>query len=124
MDSFVELVLDQLRRVPGVTWRRMFGGYGLYAGGLFFAVIWDDRLYLKTAAADEADFRTRGMGPFTYEGGALKSLWEVPADVLEDADELSAWAGRAIAAARAAKLSKAGRAPREPGSGSARRRPR
>jgi len=114
MDSFVELVLDQLRRVQGVTWRKMFGGYGLYAGGLFFAVIWDDRLYLKTAAADEADFRTRGMGPFTYEGGALKSLWEVPADVLEDADELGVWATRAIAASRAARQAKTAKRPAEP----------
>jgi DNA transformation protein len=85
----------------------MFGGYGLYASGLFFAVIWDNRLYLKAAAADEAAFRARGMGPFTYEGGALKSIWEVPADVLEDAEQLGEWARRAVAAARSAKLAKA-----------------
>ncbi len=106
MDSFTELVLDQLRGVPGLTWRRMFGGYGFYAGGLFFAVVWDDRLFLKAAEADRDAFRARGMGPFTYEGGALHSLWEVPAEVLEDADELRDWAQRAVAASRAAKLAK------------------
>ncbi len=106
MDSFTELVLEQLRGVPGLTWRRMFGGYGFYAGGLFFGVVWDDRLFLKTSPSDQAAFRAQGMGPFTYEGGALKSLWEVPADVLEDADELREWALRAVAAARAAKLGK------------------
>lgn len=109
MDSFVELVLDQLRGLPGVTWRRMFGGYGFYAGGLFFAVVWDDRLYLKTDDAGEAAFRERGMGPFTYEGGALKSLYEVPADVLEDADELVEWARRAVTCARSARQAKSGR---------------
>lgn len=103
MDSFTELVLEQLRGVPSLTWRRMFGGCGFYSGGLFFAVVWDDRLFLKTAPAEEASFRARGMGPFTYEGGALKSLWEVPVDVLEDAAELSVWAARALAAARAAR---------------------
>ncbi len=115
MDSFTALVLDQLRGVPGVTWRRLFGGYGLYAGGLFFAAVLNERLYLKTTAADQADFRARGMGPFTYEGGALKTLWEVPAEVLEDAEELSVWARRAIAAARAAKLEKKTRKPRRRG---------
>ena len=109
MDSFVELVLDQLRGLPGVTWRRMFGGYGFYSAGLFFAVVWDDRLYFKTDEAGEAAYRARGMGPFTYEGGALKSLFEVPADVLEDGEQLSEWARAAVAAARAAKLRKSAR---------------
>ncbi len=115
MDSFTELVLDQLRGVPAVTWRKMFGGYGFYSGGLFFGVIWDDRLFLKTQEADRPEYRARGMGPFTYEGGALTSLWEVPAEVLEDAEELAAWARRALAAARAAKLAKSGRLPRSRG---------
>ncbi len=111
MDSFTELVLDQLRGVPALTWRRMFGGCGFYSGGLFFAVVWDDRLFLKAGEEDRAAFRARGMGPFTYEGGALHSLWEVPAEVLEDADELRAWATRAVAASRAAKLTKSSRKP-------------
>ncbi len=106
MDSFLELVLDQLRGMPAVTWRRMFGGCGLYSGGLFFAAILDDRLFFKTDESGKEAFRQRGSGPFTYEGGALLSLWEVPADVLEDADELTDWARRAVAAARAARLQK------------------
>ncbi len=111
MDSFTELVLDQLRGVPALTWRRMFGGYGFYSGGLFFAVVWDDRLFLKAGEADREAFRARGMGPFTYEGGALHSLWETPAEVLEDADELRAWALRAVAASRAARVAKSSRKP-------------
>jgi DNA transformation protein and related proteins len=103
MDSFTEMVLDQLSRVRAVTVRPMFGGFGFHSAGLFFGVVWDGRLYLKTAEADRPAYEERGMGPFTYEGGALKSLWEVPADVLEDADELAVWAGRAITAAQAAK---------------------
>src|SRR5512138_3406205 len=107
MDSFVELLLDQLRAVPGVTWRRMFGGWGFYADGFFFAISFDSRFYLKTAEEDRAAFRARGMGPFTYgenDEADLTSFWEVPADVLEDADELTAWARRAVAAARALRL--------------------
>lgn len=115
MDSFAELVLDQLRGLPGVTWRRMFGGWGFYSAGLFFAAIMDDRLYFKTDEAGRDTFRQRGSGPFTYEGGALHSLWEVPADVLEDADELAKWAARAVAAASTARSEKSRKAPRKPG---------
>jgi DNA transformation protein and related proteins len=103
MDSFTQMVLDQLSRGRSVTARPMFGGFGFHSAGLFFGVVWDGRLYLKTTEADRPAYEERGMGPFTYEGGALKSLWEVPADVLEDADELAVWAGRAIGAAQAAR---------------------
>jgi DNA transformation protein and related proteins len=112
MDSFAELVRDQLRRVPALRTRRMFGGSGFYSGAVFFGMVYDGRIYFKTGESERTGYTARGSsGPFTYEGGALISLWEVPTDVLEDADELEAWAYRAIAAARVAK--------REP-----RRRPR
>jgi DNA transformation protein and related proteins len=109
MDSFTELVQDQLRHVPGLRARRMFGGWGFYAGAFFFGVVFDGRLYFKTGEAERSGYAARGMGPFTYEGGALKSLWEVPPDVLEDPAELEAWAARAIAAAREAKQAAAPR---------------
>ena len=108
MDSFVELVLDQLRQVPAVTWRRMFGGWGFYSGGIFFAIVGGGRLYFKTDEGDREAFRSRGMGPFVYgEDQGLVSYWEVPPDVLEDPDELARWANRAIDAARAARLARA-----------------
>jgi DNA transformation protein and related proteins len=82
----------------------MFGGCGFYSGAAFFGVVYDGRLYFKTGEPERAVYAARGSsGPFAYEGGALTSLWEVPTDVLEDADELEAWAARAIAAARVAK---------------------
>jgi DNA transformation protein and related proteins len=97
-------VRDQLRRVPSLGTRRMFGGCGFYSGAAFFGVVYDGRLYFKTGEPERAVYAARGSsGPFAYEGGALTSLWEVPTDVLEDADELEAWAARAIAAARVAK---------------------
>jgi DNA transformation protein and related proteins len=109
MDSFTELVHDQLRHVPDLAVRRMFGGWGFYSGPFFFAVVFDGRLYFKTGEAERAEYAACGMGPFSYDGGALVSLWELPPDVLEDADALEAWAGRAIAAARAAKQEQAGK---------------
>jgi DNA transformation protein and related proteins len=106
MDSFVELVREQLEGVPDLRLKRMFGGWGVYSGPFFFGVIIDGRLYFKTDDVGSAAFAACGMGPFTYEGGALKSLWEVPPDVLEDPHELREWATRATAAARVAKAAK------------------
>nr|NIP80091.1 transcriptional regulator [Gemmatimonadota bacterium]NIQ54991.1 transcriptional regulator [Gemmatimonadota bacterium]NIU75186.1 transcriptional regulator [Gammaproteobacteria bacterium]NIX45007.1 transcriptional regulator [Gemmatimonadota bacterium]NIY09231.1 transcriptional regulator [Gemmatimonadota bacterium] len=40
-DDYRDFVLDQLRRATpaAVTWRAMFGGIGVYADGLFFALM-------------------------------------------------------------------------------------
>ncbi len=117
MDSFLQLVLEQLREFPGVTWRRLFSGWSLYASGLHFAIVYEGRLYFKTDEAGRAAFEERGMGPFRPgdEGDvALISYWEVPADVLEEPEWLAEWARTAVTAARAAKADRAGRRRRTP----------
>ncbi|HZT23099.1 MAG TPA: TfoX/Sxy family protein [Verrucomicrobiae bacterium] len=109
-DSFKEFVLDQLRALPDVRARAMFGAYGLYQGEYFFAILDEGRLFFKTDAASAKDYTARGMPPFTYtsRGQTLTmSYHEVPPDVLENAPELVAWARRAIqAAAKSRKAAK------------------
>jgi TfoX/Sxy family transcriptional regulator of competence genes len=41
----------------------MFGGVGIYAGNLFFALIADDTVYFKVDAATRPQFEERGMAP-------------------------------------------------------------
>ena len=53
-DGFVDFVLEQLDPLGPIVSKRMFGGVGLYAGDLFFALVSRDVLYLK------ADDDTRG----------------------------------------------------------------
>lgn len=104
--SFRTLVLDQLGRVvPSVRAKGMFGGVGLYAGELFFALIADDVLYLKTDDATRAAFEARGMGPFRPYGpeGPPMHYYQLPEDVLEDAEALRPWVDDAIGVARRAK---------------------
>jgi DNA transformation protein len=104
--TFRSFVLDQLARgVPGVRGRSMFGGVGIYAGELFFALIADDTLYLKVDETTRPDFEARGAGPFhPYgDGGEAMQYFQVPDDILDDAGELQVWAGKAIGAARRAK---------------------
>ena len=43
--SYRDYVLEQLGRVTPVTSKSMFGGVGIYAEGLFFALIAEDRFF-------------------------------------------------------------------------------
>ena len=45
--NFVEFVVDQFDEDCAVTYKRMFGEFGLYSDGKFFALICDDKLFIK-----------------------------------------------------------------------------
>lgn len=95
-DSFKDFVLDQLGELRGVTCRAMFGGYGLYRGGTFFGIIHKGRLYFKTDETTRKDYNERGMKPFRPNAKQrLKTYYEVPVEVIEDAEALGGWAERA-----------------------------
>jgi DNA transformation protein and related proteins len=104
--SFRAFVLDQLgRAVPRVRARSMFGGVGIYAADVFFALIADDAVYLKVDDSNRPDFEARGMGPFRPYGeeGETMGYYELPGDVLEDPEALRPWAEKAISVARRKK---------------------
>jgi len=109
-ESYRTFVLDQLgRAVPRIRARSMFGGVGIYAGELFFALLANDTLYLKVDDSNRPDFEARGMGPFLPFGDERDKMqyYEVPADLLEDPDALRPWAEKAIAVAAKKKSKKA-----------------
>jgi DNA transformation protein len=104
--SFRSFVLEQLARaIPDVHGRAMFGGVGIYSGGLFFALIAEDTLYFKVDETTRPDYETRGMGPFRPLGpaGEVMQYYAVPEDLLEDPQCLRAWAERALAVAKRKK---------------------
>ena len=113
--SFRDFVLDQLRGVRGTTARRMFGGRGIYAGGVMFGLVAADVLYFKADESNRPDYEEHGSAPFTYAGKSRTvalSYWRVPEEVLEDPDELAVWARKACDVAlkrRAAAAAKARR---------------
>jgi DNA transformation protein len=105
-------VLEQLRRVAvGVRARSMFGGVGIYAGELFFALMDDDTLYLKADDSTRVRFEARGMEPFRPAGekGEVMQYYEVPADVLEDVELLAPWVEDAVGVAARARRRRASR---------------
>jgi DNA transformation protein len=79
----------------------MFGGHGLYWNGVFFAILFRGRLYLKVDERSKAAYLAKGMGPFrSNERQTLTSYYEVPPEVLGDQEALHSRAGEAIRAAQ------------------------
>lgn len=101
--SYRTYVLEQLNRaLPAVRARAMFGGVGLYAGNVFFALIANDMLYFRTDESTRAEFESLGMEPFRPfdEHGPVMSYYQLPEEILEDPETLRTWAERAIECAR------------------------
>ena len=106
-ESYRDFVLEQLGRVKPVTAKSMFGGVGIYADGLFFALIAEDRLYFKVNDKTRPAFERMGMEPFRPFGEeSAMGYYEVPADVVEDAVQLVSWMAQAIEVAAEAKQGK------------------
>ena len=104
-DEYLTYVLDQLGCVGCVESRRMFGGAGIYANGLFFALIADDVLYFKVGDSNRSDYEAAGMEafrPFADKPNVM-SYYEVPIEVLENKDRLHEWAQKALQVAAAGK---------------------
>lgn len=101
VDSTVEWLLAELEALGDVEPRAMFGGTALYLEGDVFGIVYDGRVYLKVDEASRAAYVDAGSAPFRPRPTqTLKSYYEVPPHVLEDAETLSRWAARALAAAR------------------------
>ena len=75
--ELVEYIAEQLGGInEDVTYRKMFGEYGLYCGGKFFAVVCDNALFVKPTKAGRA-FLENGGEPVEappYRGAGLYFL--------------------------------------------------
>jgi DNA transformation protein len=100
-------IVEQLAAVPALSTRRMFGGIGLYSSDWFFALIDDDVLFFKVDDANREDYVSRGMPAFTpFPGQSSLGYFQVPAEVIEEAEELTRWARRSIEVAQRAAQKK------------------
>ena len=86
----------------------MFGGVGIYARDLFFALIDDDTLFFKVDETTRVQYDALGMKPFAYGDPPQVSIGysEVPGDILEDVGALAPWVEDAIAVARRKRTAK------------------
>ena len=103
-EGFRAFVLEQLAGLESLQARAMFGGVGLYAGDVFFAILAADVLYLKVDDSNREQYEVEGMPAFQpYPGQpTTMSYYQVPARILEDGDALTSWARASVrVAARA-----------------------
>ena len=104
--ELLDHLTDQLGLLGDARGRPMFGGYGVYLDGLIIGLIAFDSFYLKVDDENRPDFEAAGSSPFSYDTksgtNTISTYWEVPADVLEDSEQLRAWALKSLAVARRA----------------------
>jgi len=100
-DGYRTYIIEQLAALPALSTRRMFGGLGIYSDALFFALIDDDVLFFKVDDANRDDYVSRGMKAFMpFPGQPSLGYFQVPADVIEEAEELTRWARRSVEVAQ------------------------
>ncbi len=102
MSDFIPFVQELLEELGPVSARRMFGGHGLYHEGLMFAIVMDQRLYLKVDALNRPQFEAQGLMPFTYAmkgKEAVLSYWTAPEAMFDAPHEAVRWAKSAWEAA-------------------------
>jgi DNA transformation protein len=108
-NEFIEYLLELLQHTGEVKARAMFGGYGIYLvntmdqDDIMFALVADEVLYFKTDESNLQDFKERGLEAFRYERSGKEfsmSYSEAPGETLDDPDEMTLWARKAIDAAR------------------------
>ncbi|MCK6438751.1 MAG: TfoX/Sxy family protein [Planctomycetes bacterium] len=97
MNDFKDFVLDQLADIDGISCRAMFGGHGLYHKDFFFGIVYKGALYFKTDEGTRRTYTARKMTSFKpNDKTTLRDYFQVPADVLENREELSRWARTAF----------------------------
>lgn len=107
--SFLAYIKDTLEPLGSFNYKGMFGGYGIYQGGVIFALIIGNELYFKADNEAEQFYGKYDSSPFTYQGknGLVKmNYYRLPSEVLEDEDLLRNWFDVAWLVAKNAKMKK------------------
>jgi DNA transformation protein len=100
--GYVDYALELLAGLGPVRARAMMGGHIVHCAGVAVALVYDDRLYLKTDEETRGTFRAAGGEPFTYElrGKVVEMSYCTPPDAALDGPEaMQPWAELALAAA-------------------------
>jgi DNA transformation protein len=110
-DPFKAFVADHFSALGMVSARNMFGGAGVYAQGVMFALLADDVLYVKADADMVTELAELGCHAFTVDFGKGKGshsmgYWTLPESAMDDPFEAEQWGRRALAFALSKKKKK------------------
>lgn len=94
---------EMFEAVGPVAIRRMFGGKGIYAQGIIFALELRGDLMLKGDEESAPLLEEAGATRWCYEGRSGKPVampyWTIPDEALDDPDMMAKWARIALDAA-------------------------
>jgi len=98
--DFGEWVREHFDGLGRLEIKRLFGGAGVYASGVVFALLDDGVVWLKADETLAQAFREAGCRQFTYptKDGRTMAMgyWTLPEAALDDPDEAVAWARRSL----------------------------
>jgi TfoX/Sxy family transcriptional regulator of competence genes len=83
--SYMDFVIDQIDNAGEITFIHMFGEYGIYSNGKIFALVCDNKLFIKPTNAGK-DFIQDVVEAPPYPGAKLYFLIE---EKLEDREWIS-----------------------------------
>jgi len=101
--EFVSHVRELLAPLGQLGGGKFFGGHAIKHKGNQFAMVMGNTLYLRVSDGTRSEYEKRGSRPFAYstKNGVVqvRKYYAAPDDLLEDQEQLLAWAKQAILAA-------------------------
>jgi DNA transformation protein and related proteins len=100
--SLANYVTEQLSFLGRISSRGIFGGIGIFIDERLLGIVMKDQLYLHTDESNLVDYVSRGMEQFKPYPNAFNLTTDhhrVPAEILEDSEQLKQWGERALRAA-------------------------
>ena len=112
--EFIAYLVDRLSPLGDVAAKRMFGGHGVFLGGLMFGLVASDTLYLKVDDGNRDSYVSEGLKPFRpfADRPTAMSYFPLPETVFEDEEEFEIWAREAYAAALRGRRGSGSRKPK------------
>ena len=111
-DPFAQECLEKLQLIGKVTARAMFGGYGYYCEGTFFALIAEEsQLCFRCDEESISIYENAGANQWIYAGHSEKPPTKMPyfcppGDFLLNPQELEKWANLGLDSAKRVALKK------------------
>lgn len=97
-EEFKEFVTGQLEGMEGVTFKKMFGGAGIFHDGRMFGLLHRSQMFLKVNDSNRKEYEEAGSGQFQpFPNKPMKMpYYEVPPEILEDREKLGEWSRTSI----------------------------